>query len=134
MRKTLLIIATYRGSLNADRRKNLFALGGSLARMKKHAGRMSASIMKPQMRTVQPNPRRGLYNIFESAMGKITPPREDPATERPMAAPRFFWKYCPTAAMAGPMLIPIQNPPRIPWQRRKCQYFLHTLVNITDKT
>jgi MFS family permease len=40
-------------------------------------------------------------SIFPSAIGKTTPPREDPAIASPMAAPRFLLKYCGMADKAG---------------------------------
>ena len=40
-----------------------------------------------------------------NAIGRMTPPSEEPATAIPIAAPRFLWKYWPTAAMPGAMLI-----------------------------
>ena len=45
-------------------------------------------IIKAQMRMVQPKPTWGIS--FLTIIGKMTPPREEPATARPSAAPRFL--------------------------------------------
>ena len=60
-----------------------------------------ASIIKPHIRTVHPKLKPGLSNILLSAIGKMTPPRDEPATAMPIAAPRFSLKYCDVAAIPG---------------------------------
>jgi hypothetical protein len=49
--------------------------------------------MKPKLLTVQPNVRLGFDSILLRAMGKTTPPTEDPAMVNPMAAALFTLKY-----------------------------------------
>lgn len=85
--------------LDADGRKIFCLLGGRRARMQATDGKSKARMMKPQIRTVHPKLRRGLFSILLSAMGKMTQPREEPATATPMAAPRFFLKYWAIAAV-----------------------------------
>ncbi len=41
------------------------------------------TMMKPAIRIDQPKPSLGLANIFEIAIGKITPPKEEPAMAIP---------------------------------------------------
>src|SRR5450432_1250887 len=103
-----------RSSLKADGRKNCPFRGGRRARIGIQESRRRAKIMKPDIRTVHPNPKRGSLNIWLRAMGKMTPPRDDPATAMPMAAPRLSLKYWPIAAIAGAILIPIEILPRTP--------------------
>lgn len=78
------------------------------------ANARSASKMKPHMRTDQPKPKLLCSNIFPNAIGKTTPPRDDPAIAKPMAAPRFLLKYCGVADVAGVMIKPFEIPPRMP--------------------
>ena len=64
----------------------------------------------------------------------ITPPSDDPATVIPIAAPRFFLKYCAVDVVAGAIIIPMDKPPRTPWATINCQYVLHRLVIIVANT
>lgn len=108
---------TYGTSLKAPGRKSFSLRGGSRAFMKAQETPMMTSIMNPQIRIVHPKRSRGLGSISASMMGKMTPPREEPAMAIPIAAARFFWKYCPVAARAGAILIPMPIPPRSPCAR-----------------
>lgn len=53
--------------------------------------------MKAQMRNVQPNPTSGIKWV--TIIGKITPPSDEPAATRPMAAPLFFRNHVDTCAI-----------------------------------
>jgi hypothetical protein len=55
----------------------------------KLAKRRSDSMRNAQMRIVQPNPTSGMR--WTTIMGRITPPRDEPAATRPKAAP-LLWK------------------------------------------
>ena len=51
----------------------------------KLAKKRSASMRNAHMRIVQPNPTSGMR--WTTIMGKITPPKDEPAATRPKAAP-----------------------------------------------
>ena len=108
---------TYGTSLNAAGKKSLSLRGGSRALMIAQDRPIMSSIMNPQIRIVHPKCSRGFGSILASIIGKRTPPREDPAMAIPIAAPRFFWKYCPVAVKAGVILIPMPIPPTSPCAR-----------------
>src|ERR1700733_10185891 len=55
----------------------------------KLAKRRRASMRNAHMRIVQPNPTSGMR--WTTIIGKITPPKEEPAATRPKAAP-LLWK------------------------------------------
>jgi len=55
----------------------------------KLAKRRSDNMRNAQMRIVQPNPTSGMR--WKTIMGRITPPRDEPAATRPKAAP-LLWK------------------------------------------
>jgi len=63
-------------------------VGGIRERTVIFAKMRSASIRKAQIRTAQPKPTFGIKRT--SIMGKMTPPKDDPAATRPIAAPRFL--------------------------------------------
>lgn len=54
----------------------------------------SANIRKAQMRIAQPKPTSGIRRM--TMMGRMTPPREDPAATKPRAAPRFAKNHVDT--------------------------------------
>ena len=84
---------TYAGSWKAEGRKNFFLRGGRRALMATEAGRRRARMMKPTTRMVQPKPKLVWISILLMAIGRTTPPREDPAMPSPMAVARFLLKY-----------------------------------------
>jgi hypothetical protein len=63
--------------------------GAIRERTVKFAKISNPSMRKAQMRIAQPKPTSGIRRT--TMMGKITPPKDDPAATRPRAAPRL-WK------------------------------------------
>ena len=79
-------------------------------------------------------------------MGKSVPPADDPRELMPSAVERRFLNQCPRTPITGPMTIPEESwitetddltkvcrmrwrrltPMPNPWQRRNCQYALHS--------
>jgi hypothetical protein len=60
-----------------------------------------------------------------SAIGKTIPPRLVPVNVMPVANPRLALNQWDITDSATVVRIAQLIPPRIPKQRRKCQYFLH---------
>lgn len=54
----------------------------------------SANIRKAQIRIAQPKPTSGMRRM--TMMGRMTPPRDDPAATKPRAAPRFAKNHVDT--------------------------------------
>lgn len=54
---------------------------------------------KAQARIVQANPTVGMRRT--TIIGRITPPREEPAATRPRAAPRCAWNHVDTCRNDG---------------------------------
>lgn len=67
--------------------------GGILGLMAKHATTINGNMIKATIRILQANPISELFSIFDKAIGKTTPPIEDPETMRPSAAARLLSKY-----------------------------------------
>jgi len=79
-------------------------------------------------------------------IGITVPSREDPMATKPMAVPRLNLNQCAMTAVVGPNMPPhanyvkrymketsigfskIRTPAAKPWQRRNCQYSLHSAV------
>ena len=59
----------------------------------------NASIRKAQMRIAQPKPTSGIS--LTTMIGRITPPKEDPAATMPSAAPLFLKNQVDTHVNAG---------------------------------
>lgn len=129
--KLAAISILYSGILNADGKKKLVVRGGSLALIAVALTAKIGSIMNPQIRTDHPKLRLDELSILPKIMGKTTPPKEDPAIARPIAAPRRLLKYCGNADMAGNISKPSPMPVRTPWASMNCQYSLQMLVIIT---
>ena len=73
--------------------------GSSLDLTVKMAKISNARIIKAQVRIAHPNPIFGIR--WMSMIGKMTPPRDDPAATRPRAAPRFAKNHVDTHENAG---------------------------------
>lgn len=69
------------------------------SRIVKIAKANSGSMMNAEVRTPQPNPISA--NKLRSAMGQMTPPRDEPETVTPKATARFRAKYRGTVTKAG---------------------------------
>ena len=83
---------------------NAIALNGRLVgaireRTVRLAKTINASIRKAQMRISQPKPTSGIN--LTTIIGRITPPKDDPAATMPSAAPRFFRNHVETHVNAG---------------------------------
>ena len=109
-------------------------LGGRRALIVTHPKAIKGIIVNPTTRTDHPNPREELFRSFDSRIGIMMPPIDDPDMTTPKAAARFLSKYCDTAAIAGNCRKPITMPIMIPCTRINCQYSLHRLSIITAKT
>jgi hypothetical protein len=82
--------STKAGSLRGQ--TNAIGLNGRLVgaireRTVKFTKMSSANIRKAQIRIAQPKPTSGISLM--TMIGKITPPKDEPAATRPRAAPRF---------------------------------------------
>lgn len=86
-------VGSFSGRTNASSSNGLF-VGAILERTTRLAKMSNASIIKAQMRNVQPNPTSGIR--WTTIIGNMTPPREEPAATRPMAAPRFLRNHVET--------------------------------------
>jgi hypothetical protein len=104
----------YKGSLKGSTRKNEVFLLGRRGLTAMHEKDMRGIMTKPMMRMDQPKPRDESFNIFDNAIGKTTPPIEEPETAIPKAAALFLSKYWETAAKAGICRKAIAVPMRIP--------------------
>jgi len=104
----------YKGFLKGSMRKNEVFLLGRRGLTVMHEKDMRGIMTKPMMRIDQPKPREESFNIFDSAIGKTTPPIEEPDTVIPKAAALFLSKYWETAAKAGIWRKAIAVPMRIP--------------------
>lgn len=61
----------------------------------------NANIRKAQIRMAQPNPTSGIS--LTTMMGRMTPPRDDPAATKPRAAPRFSKNHVETYKTDQPL-------------------------------
>ncbi len=133
-RKSAKVRRTKRDCLNALGMKKAVVLGGRRAVTVRQETPIVATMMNPTTRMDQPKLNVELLSIFDKAMGKMTPPMEEPAMASPRAAARFLSKYWVTAAMAGNWRRPVEMPTRTPWASMNCQYSLQRLVIIRAKT
>lgn len=121
-------------SLNALQMKKLVVLGGRRGLTTTHEKAKRGNMMNPTIRTVQPKPNEEPLSILDRAIGKTTPPIDDPDMASPNAAPRFLSKYWDMAPKAGNVNRPRTAPIRIPWASINCQYSSHRLTIIKAKT
>ena len=80
-------VGSLRGRIKAIR-LNGRLVGVIWERTVKFAKMSSANIRKAQVRIAQPKPTSEIR--WTTIMGKMTPPKDDPAATRPRAAPRFL--------------------------------------------
>lgn len=84
---------TKRDCLNALGMKKAVVLGGRRAVTVRQEMPIVATMMNATTRMDQPKPSDVPLSIFDKAIGKITPPMEEPAMAIPSAAARFLSKY-----------------------------------------
>ena len=109
-------------SLKAAPMKKVVVLGGRRDLTATHEKAKRGNMISPMTRTVHPNPREGLFSIFDNVIGMTRPPMDDPDKARPKAVARFLSKYWDTAAIAGNIRRPTAMPVRTPCVSMNCQY------------
>jgi hypothetical protein len=125
---------TKSGELKALGMKNAVVRDGRRAVTVRQVKSIIGSMMNAIIRMAQPKLIEEELSILDSAMGKTTPPIDEPAMASPNAAPRFLSKYCETAAMAGNCSMPLDIPTRTAWASMNCQYLVQRLVIIRANT
>ena len=91
-------VGSLRGRINAIALKGRL-VGAIRERTVKLAKTINARIRKAQIRIAQPKPTSGIS--LTTMIGRMTPPREDPAATIPSAAPRFLRNQVDTHVNAG---------------------------------
>ena len=101
MKNSAVIRRRYFLSFHASAMNIVVFRGGTRGLTIAQANSMNGRIMNPMMRIDQPNPMFVPFSSFDKTIGNTTPPIDDPDATIPMAAARFFSKYCATIANAG---------------------------------
>jgi len=82
---------------------NVLGLGGSRDLTVTLAMAIKPRMRKPHTRMLQPYPILGM--IWDTMIGRMTPPSPDPAAMMPYAAPRFFMNHDVTELVAVTTLL-----------------------------